>query len=1699
MKIASYFSSLLLLFRFTVSEISLESIHKVFQKDEFIEYQSSVINPVFAYLFKTTDSLRKIRIFGPLSKIKMNYEMARVYANDKSDDPVIQFIIHLFPSPTGSLNHFANSKTNFGKHFIGMIRSPKKDDRDKALEFLADVFVFVLKTDYNVNIKEQKNPPKPVFFVPDNFKSIFDYIRKTKSSKIFDTKIFNLLSIHAFAISTIEKEEDLSDYLKRIIGKLGNNFFILFPSLKFEMNQVLDKVYEIDQNLKIFPFSFVHQPATNEYVRILQKKKYRSAFILPRKITKTDNFSDIILLNICKILLLNPENNNIDPSILSENSKMKLFFTKYTDLTKVTDEIREEWNIVLQDLERFKKTMSKKPDSERHLIIFNTDKNSNKTIDGGVINIMNSLLKLFEIDHEQFWGSNEVSSQTIGEKLKQLLREIRVKLIKLWKVKISSSETDIEPIESKIGSYDVKVGAFEEVKKDKRSDFHGSVNFVEDINQVNQSGEKKQCVLELEFNCNHAVLQGFEFSFINEESFSDCSDILLLNICNALLFDPKNPTHHFNVSNLNQDSKLAEFYKKYPKIFTVTSEIREDWSRVVQCLSDFKTIDHSEYKTHLIVYKRENQRNEIKSGIINMMNVLIKIFQIDHKTFWNKKITKETIGDLLAKLFKILKAKIGVKNGFKINFDSDAFSENKYPGRKDFKGKFRLEFHSVMEEKEEPKNVQSQLQKSEPLQVESSMNLESHTPKIQSAIPESNKTENPKELILEVEYVSSHGQMYVKKFNANLNFDHPITSAQRQKFIHFLYKKYLQLASGSDLTVNLLSQDQAVIDVPHFIDEIFFFRTIKSKTNRIKTLQDIMRAISISGQHQAVGTLKEITKSILSSFGSQNIDAGSQLRPYMVFIEDLSVENQISCFVQSIVDKNAPDCCRDLWKERLNTSVSQQVVFDFVDLTLDEGHLNQISQWIQNNQKIEKIDFKGLEPTYLPSMMKFFESNDRSQRVTELGLSFNESEIENDIMHLIHRCIKKLRVLKFKKVDDSAKSIISECIENLGKLKSSNFENSNPNEGEDLQNKVDIHSLMSECVGYLSEIKNFKLIKDDEDLKTLENFVNSICECIENLKSFELEKPDFLKHRKLQGSNNISILISHCIENLNKLKNLQSELRNEKNQEKNGIILDLISKCTKNYADFKTLNPKKVGDREKLGNILNLIFNFIGKFSNLKRLKIRNFDLEDYEDLMNLGNFIKTNLTKLESLNLSDTNISSFLPPEFLEMIASNILMTLNLSKNNLNRDGINQILKVLSQKSSSIKNLNFSENNIKRSDQQEIRSDYFESLKKLQSLNFSKNIFKKDELRSIIRSISQSSDFEHLFLSKIELKFDPFKYLGTENALFKNLKTLDISDNEPGSSYKELLIGFQGIENLNISNTGLFELDKEYIKAIINRIFKQKRLKELNMSENYLNDLFSIDFSRFDNLERLDISNMHLVSENFKNGWDSILMMKKLRDIDMSCNYISDNIFEFLNRMKEKKEITLENFDISYNRIHVEKRLDLDNLVKAIKEKFVTLNNIYYDTRIDDFIENDQKAYDFLNRSINYRYQRKNDESLLAQEKKNKMNISDMFSSESYFSENETLGSEIEDQIQPSINSKVEDEGSRLWAGGNEGENYGNDEQENRCLGELIEYDEGTTNIKNNDESSSEEEDDDVSDVLDVSDGSVNIFESTRNDDFEV
>lgn len=270
-------------------------------------------------------------------------------------------------------------------------------------------------------------------------------------------------------------------------------------------------------------------------------------------------------------------------------------------------------------------------------------------------------------------------------------------------------------------------------------------------------------------------------------------------------------------------------------------------------------------------------------------------------------------------------------------------------------------------------------------------------------------------------------------------------------------------------------------------------------------------------------------------------------------------------------------------------------------------------------------------------------------------------------------------------------------------------------------------------------------------------------------------------------------------------------------------------------------------------------------------------------------------------------------------------------------------------------------------------------------------------------------------------------------------------------------------------------------------------------MSENYLNDLFSIDFSRFDNLERLDISNMHLVSENFKNGWDSILMMKKLRDIDMSCNYISDNIFEFLNRMKEKKEITLENFDISYNRIHVEKRLDLDNLVKAIKEKFVTLNNIYYDTRIDDFIENDQKAYDFLNRSINYRYQRKNDESLLAQEKKNKMNISDMFSSESYFSENETLGSEIEDQIQPSINSKVEDEGSRLWAGGNEGENYGNDEQENRCLGELIEYDEGTTNIKNNDESSSEEEDDDVSDVLDVSDGSVNIFESTRNDDFEV
>lgn len=99
---------------------------------------------------------------------------------------------------------------------------------------------------------------------------------------------------------------------------------------------------------------------------------------------------------------------------------------------------------------------------------------------------------------------------------------------------------------------------------------------------------------------------GFDYHATN--FFSDCTETTILHICNCLFFDEDTEKYSLDHLNLDPSSPITNFYKFVEnKVFTITDDIRNEWSKVVQCLELPK-----------IEYKKQG-KNEIRSGILNIM------------------------------------------------------------------------------------------------------------------------------------------------------------------------------------------------------------------------------------------------------------------------------------------------------------------------------------------------------------------------------------------------------------------------------------------------------------------------------------------------------------------------------------------------------------------------------------------------------------------------------------------------------------------------------------------------------------------------------------------------------------------------------------------------------------------------------------------------------------------------------------------------------------------------------------------------------------------------------------------------------------------------------------------------------------------------------------------------------------------------
>lgn len=185
-----------------------------------------------------------------------------------------------------------------------------------------------------------------------------------------------------------------------------------------------------------------------------------------------------------------------------------------------------------------------------------------------------------------------------------------------------------------------------------------------------------------------------EDKFGNEE-FPNCVELTLYSLCNMLLWNPetrmyRDPPIGSKVNRMFSGNKI----KKNPDYIT-----SNEWSRIIQDIENSELVDfdtniietfHTSYKK--LYYKKSNingfknpVKNEIKSGLFNMLNFFIEIMGID-KSIKEKYmnvfdsedstiVDKTKLSNLLIEIFEIFIPK-GSIDSDKIKYERLGFFRN---------------------------------------------------------------------------------------------------------------------------------------------------------------------------------------------------------------------------------------------------------------------------------------------------------------------------------------------------------------------------------------------------------------------------------------------------------------------------------------------------------------------------------------------------------------------------------------------------------------------------------------------------------------------------------------------------------------------------------------------------------------------------------------------------------------------------------------------------------------------------------------------------------------------------------------------------------------------------------------------------------------------------------------------------------------
>lgn len=412
-------TKMMILIAIVTAKVSVDDIQEVVVSTIRKDLHSSILNPIFGYLFESTKSLENFRFFSPYIETEKNGSF-RDFSKDSSNDEATKLVIDLFPSTDGVLDCFTNSNENL---------------------------LFKFQKDKSSNIQEWAS----------KFNEILETVNKTECSncnKIFDMNLIRLLTIQAFIINALDTKEELKQFVQLICTPEHANVYAFHS--KFKIAKAISQIHR-ESNFQ-FPYFKLNQPTQNSFFCIFDRNSDGR--------NSESFYSDpvsIQVLNICNILLYDSVRKCYSFQHLAESSNLRKFYERHANPTDLTPELKKDWARVIQNLSDSEK-VKENDILKTHEIKYTDDKRTQ--LRRGVINLMNVLIKLYGIDHINFWESFDGNSLTF--KLQKLFSLIKPNF-EYREVKIMADDSQLKKVET-----------------EKDEDFEGSFNLIIKVSRLHE-------------------------------------------------------------------------------------------------------------------------------------------------------------------------------------------------------------------------------------------------------------------------------------------------------------------------------------------------------------------------------------------------------------------------------------------------------------------------------------------------------------------------------------------------------------------------------------------------------------------------------------------------------------------------------------------------------------------------------------------------------------------------------------------------------------------------------------------------------------------------------------------------------------------------------------------------------------------------------------------------------------------------------------------------------------------------------------------------------------------------------------------------------------------------------------------------------------------------------------------------------------